>query len=589
VDQAPGAYLLGELETLSDASHQDLGRRDLDAIRDYLNRDLYAFARVVFNYKDLDPTLHGQIAQWISLWGQVQIRRMGDILWVPYHQLRPSDEILQDCRRLMTQIPREFFKTSMGTIANTLWQICREPDRPVALFNERLDNVAKKAVGAIRQTVMGNKLFQDVYRDLLPTGIHYRDTQSMPRWWKWNDFELDFQGKRVGEPEYSISAHGVESSAVGGHWPKLIFDDLIGEKQKVSEAEMNRTREFIKGHVYLMRPAENSMVYVNCTPWTYRDVYYDLLANYNYKLYRRSALELPDGTPDIDKGESIFPSKLPTAQLRAMYRRDAAKGDAAVFWSQIMCIPKAGTDQSFSTEWVRWGTCDPAESDPIFYIEQPSYNPQVGWEVVGGERPTQTTPLRLLKKAIILDPAPSEKSDQAKQPRARNAILVEGIDCWGRRYLLETWAKRADYMEVIAQCFELATKWRCDRLFVEEVNFSNVYRHWISREQRSDGRFPGVRLSVVPLSPKGREKDTRILSRTASWQAGLYYVNRGLCDQFLTELAEYPHGDTRDLLDCMGYDADPGVLPRPESYQESRIRRWRDHRADETADPITHY
>jgi len=584
-----GAWLVDELGSLSDASHRDLGTQDLDAIRSYLNEDLYAFARIIFNYKDLDTHLHGQIAQWIKLWGQVRVRRLGQEFLLPYHNLRQSDEILDDYRRLMTQIPREMFKTSLGTIANAIWQICREPHLPVALFNERLDNVAKKALGAIRQTIQANKLFQDIYRDLLPPGIHYRDRRSMPRSWKWNDFELDMEGKRIGEPEYSLSAHGVESSAVGGHWPKLIFDDLIGERQKVSEAEMGRSREFIKGHIYLMRPAENSMVYVNCTPWTYRDIYYDLLAHYNYKLYRRSALELPDGTPDIDKGESIFPSKLSTIQLRSMYRRDAAKGDAAVFWSQMQCLPKAGVDQSFDTEWVRWGACDPEEDDPTFHIEPPSYSKEVGWVVEEGEAPTRGVPLRLMHKALILDPAPSERTAQAREPRARNAILVEGIDCWGRRFLLEAWAKRADYMETISAAFHLSERWRADRLFVEEVNFSNVYRHWISREQKYDGRFPGRNLQAIPVSPKGRDKDTRILSRTAGWKSGLYYVNRGYCDQFLTGLAEYPYGETRDLLDCMGYDADPGVLLRPESNREVKIRRYRERRLEETRDTVTHY
>lgn len=479
--------------------------------------------------------------------------------------------------------------TSMGTIANGLWQICREPHLPVAIFNERLDNVAKKALGSIRQVVQGNKLFQDIYRDLLPPGVHYRDSKSMPRSWKWNDFELDFEGKRLGESEYSLSAHGVESAAVGGHWPKIILDDLIGERQKVSNAEMERSREFIKGHVYLMRPAENSMVYVNCTPWTYRDVYYDLLANYNYKLYRRSALELPDGTPDVDNGESIFPAKLSTRQLKSMYARDANKGDAAVFWAQMMCVPKAGSDQSFSQDWVRYGLCDPTENEPVFYIEAPYYSKDVGWVTADGDKPTQEVPLRLMHKAIILDPAPSERTAQSKEPRARNAIIVEGLDCWGRRFLLETWAKRADYTETISKCFELSQKWHTDRLFVEEVNFSTVYRHWIAREQRPDGHYKDSHLAVQPLSPKGREKDTRILSRTASWQAGLYYVNRGLCNQFLTEFAEYPHSSTRDLLDCMGYDADPGVLTRPESGFELKLRRYREHKMDEGRDTVTRY
>ena len=585
-----GEWLVSELTNLTDASHQDLGPRDLTTIREYLNSNLYAFARVIFDYKDLDPKLHGQVGEWLNLWGQVRIVRLGEEQWVHYTTLRQTDIILDDYRRLMTQIPREFFKTSTGTIANALWQISKEPHLPIAIFNEKLDNVAKKALGAIRATVESNKLYQDLYRDILPPGIHYKDNTRMPRSWKWNDFELDFQGKRTGEPEYSISAHGVQSSAVGGHWPKIIFDDLIGETQKTSNAEMERTREFIKGHVYLMRPAENSMVYVNCTPWTYTDVYRDLLEHYGYKLYRRSALELPDGTPDVDNGESIFPTKLSTRQLKSMYERAKSQGNAAGYWSMMMCIPKAGNEQSFNQDWLKYGVCDPNETEPIFQIEPAFYQPGWSWVNFGDkDKPTPGVHLKDLTKVMILDPAPSEASAKNKEPRARNALLVEGIDCWGRRFLLEAWAKRADYTETITQCFTLAKKWRVDRLYVEEVNFSNVYRHWIIREQRSDGRFPDTKLQVMPLKPAGRDKDTRILARTPQWQQGLYYVNRGYCNQLLTEYAEYPHGETRDLLDCMGYDADPGVLIRPEARTEANYRIYRDHKLAETADPITHY
>src|SRR5882672_4280452 len=85
---------------------------------------------------------------------------------------------------------------------------------------------------------------------------------------------------------------------------------------------MELAREWVRTHCALMRPAENSLSYVNCTPWTYNDIYVTMISNYRYKVYRRSALENHTGEPDIATGEPIAPNKFSGAQLRAMYKVD---------------------------------------------------------------------------------------------------------------------------------------------------------------------------------------------------------------------------------------------------------------------------
>lgn len=571
-DTPDGKALLQEATSLSDASIRDLGPNELTAVRDYLNKDLFVFARFIFGYKDLIPSLHGELAAWIGLWGQVEVDRGSGPELISWDQVSTSDMVLQDYRRMMTQIPRETFKTSLGTRANALWQLCREPNKPVAIFNERLDN-AKRWLSAIRSVVEGSKDFQIIYKDLLPPGIFFEDTRTMPRSWKWSDAELDFNGKDLGEAEHSLSAHGVEAATTGGHWPKLILDDLISVKHKLSEVEMDRAREWVSNHVYLMRPAERSLAYVNCTPWTYTDIYRDLLRDYGYKLYRRSMLEDKDGRPDVAVGESIFPQKLSTVQLRKMYERDPY-----TFQSQLQCIPAVGRESGFNISWIRKGTCSPdaTDTEPEFIIDPDSYNPEV-MSVHFPDRqgkPPRRVPLHLLRKEIILDPAPSEKGEVKREPHARTAMLVEGIDPWGRRFILEAWAGREDYDGILRQLFTLAQRWGVRLAHVEEVNFSNVYRHWVRREQQPDGRWPSFGLQVRPLKPSKREKDARILGRQPDWIAGLYYINTPLCAQFLTEYAEYPNSETVDLMDCMGYDKDPGVLTRPETPDERRDREW---------------
>lgn len=573
---ARGEWLLGELDSLGD-SHlvEDFNARDLADLRAYLDSDLYAFARVIFGFRDLIPTLHGDLAAWIANWGQMEVELPTGVReWRYYTQVPADAKVVRDYCRIMTQVPREHFKTSLGTLANSLWQASRiDPDgvpgiyRPIAIFNERQDNATKWCRG-VRDIIQSSRLYQRVYSELIPPGIAKGDTRTMPRFWKWNDAEIDLNGKRPGEVEASISAHGIESATTGGHWPKIIMDDPISVKHKQSNLEMERTREWLKNHIYLMRPAERSLAYVNCTTWTYADIYVDCTRDYNYKLYRRSALENEQGEPDVANGTSIFPEKLSTEKLRDMYKRDPWG-----FLAQMMNLPTPGQHQAFNPDWMRFGSIvEDSRGEPAFLIDNAHYDPTAVAETTS-EAPPRLVPLHSLSKAIILDPAPTEPTDQRQDPHARNAILVEGIDSWGRRYILESWADRLGYEGVIAKVFELAAKWACERLWVEEVNFSNVYRHWIAREQRPDGKFAGQYLAVLPLKPNKREKHARILAREPAWRQGLYYLNREGTLPFQVEFTEYPNSQTVDLMDCMGYDTD--ALVRPESHDERLERlRW---------------
>lgn len=577
--------------TSSGARAEDLSGNDADRLRALTDASLYYFCRLIMGYGDLTPDLHGDLTDYLGVWGYCLVDDVPEPRWVYYTDVdEANDAILEDYRRLMTQIPREHFKTSVGTVANSLWQLSREPHLPVAIFNEKQDN-AKRWLRGIRELAEGNKLYQQLYRHILPPSIHFADTRTLGKSWKWNDNEMNFEGRRLGEVEYSLSAHGIESATTGGHWPKMILDDLISVKHMQSQAEMERARDWVRTHTSLMRPAEKSMAYVNCTPWGYGDIYTDLIRDYGYKVYRRSALEHPETRePDVVHGESIMPRKLTTKRLKAMYARDPF-----TFMAQYQCSAKPGRETGFDPEWLRYGQIDREwdsftgdEGEPYFTIYPDHYSPEAYTcpkEALGGMSPPAKVPLKLMRKVLIMDPAPSDPAKRKQDPNARTAILVEGRDPWGRRYLLESWADRLDYMDVLGEVFRLAAKWKTSRLFVEEVVFSNVYRFWLQREQEKDGRFPFAGVRAIPLKPAGREKDDRITARQVAWRQGLYYLNKAETALFVNEFTEYPHGTTRDLMDCMGYDNDGGVLPRPLTDVEREATEGR----RSTRDPITGY
>lgn len=548
---AAGKETLLEMQGISDAEPQDLGQSQVSQVREYLDGDLFAFAWFVFGFQDLVPELHGKIATLLERWGT------------------PGWE------RIMIQIPREFFKTSLCTIANPLWQVARQPNLPVAIFNEKQDN-AEMWVRTIRDTVRGSALFHMIYKDLLPPGIGPNEGRTMPRWWKWNDREIVLQRDRA-QPEASICANGIGSACAGRHWPKTIKDDLISEDAAKSPSVMQTAKDWFDKSLYLERPALKGWDLVACTPWAYDDVYAHILRTYDYKLYRRAALEDKHGDQDIN-GESIFPSKLTTAELRKHYDRDNFG-----YMSQMQCTPRPGKDQSFDAGWIRWGSVSYADPErPKFVIRDQDFDPSIKDQVRLGETPPQVVPISLMSKIVFLDPAPSEQRDINRDKKARNGALVVGMDAWGRKFVLEDWADRIDPLDVINQMFKLMDKWGTNVLGIEEVVFSILYRHWITEESFRRGRM----VRMLKLKPGNKDKDTRITSLIPGYRQGLYYHNQGSTKALVKEMAEYPYGTTRDLLDAHAYDY---KLQRPRTLEEEQHQALQARVASVGRNPVTGY
>jgi hypothetical protein len=537
------------LETIREIPPEDLSDPQIEEIRSQLlapRGGLFAFCWAIFQYQDIVPEIHKPICDLMGIWGT------------------PGYE------RLMVQIPREFFKTSIFTRGNALWQVCRGfyqgSDESVAIFNERLENTSKW-IRAIKDVVQSNRLFHVLFRDLLPPGVHYSDKRAMPRWWKWSDVELLFQRNQAGIPEASITGSGITAAATGGHWPTIIKDDIISVEAARSSAVMEFAKEWFDKSLYLERPALKGRDLIVCTPWTYDDVYSHIIRKYNYKVYRRSALEA---------GKSIFPQKLTTEELLLQQERDPFG-----FSSQMQCHPRPGREQNFQYSWLKWGHI-PIDQDR-FIVRRECYNPDL--TVVPGEKPPRITNLDQMAKVILFDPAPSEQRDRNKERHARNALVVEGIDCWGRRYLLECWADRVDPYDVLRQLFKLCRKWGTNRVAIEEEVFSKLYRPLI--RMHSELYEKSFHIQFVRLLTKKQDKDTRITAMIPKCREGLYYINEVGCEEWVQEYVEYPHSRTRDLLDAWAYDDQ--ALRRPLTGVEVQDMVHRQGDAPSTRDSVTGY
>ncbi len=570
--------VLRDLIGLADANPQDLSNAQVKSLRAMFEDPtvgLYLFATQIFGYVDLTPTLHLPICTFLGRWGQSVLESGGIITHPPTEK---DGNVVDSYRRLIVMIPREMFKTSLCTRANALWTLCRNPNATVGIFNEKAEN-AERWVGAIAQVVERSILFQTLWHDMVPRGIGYWDREkgiNRARSHKWGDSGLLFERSQYGIPELSIEPHGIGGATVGKHFTHMILDDIIGKNAAYSTAIMQEAITWVDNQRPLERPAENGCELISCTPWAYHDVYAHKLKKWpgEYKLHRRHILEDSEGHADHINGTSIFPEKMSTQKAKQLL-----KTDFFVNMAQYQCIPRAGKDQSFSPEWLNFGTIVGPPERPVFRISDDYYNPEICDPESGDTEAPQFVPLSWINKAIILDPAPSKSTELKREPGAANGICVVGKDPWGRRYCFEAKALREGPTEILHEIIRLGLHWGTLRIGIEEVNFSAVYAPLYDTIVRH--LYPDLYIEFFACETGGQDKHARIKqSLIRVFENKFWIFNQAGCGHLVQELLEFPHGETVDLPDALSYTDFALSRPDPPGTREIFERALRREQAN---------
>lgn len=186
---------------MSDLVTEASAEQQRDWLRDLCLRSTYAFATVVCRYPDLQPALHGAMAEWID---------------------RPAPR-----GRKLGIAPRDHLKTSVWTIPKILRRATEDPHRRILLSNE----VIAKPIKWINE--MQGIVQSPIYRWLFP------DVVPDPEKVRWNQTQIELKRDRpLSQP--TIEGIGVGSSRTGDHYDEIHEDDLVGEDARESQLVMQR-------------------------------------------------------------------------------------------------------------------------------------------------------------------------------------------------------------------------------------------------------------------------------------------------------------------------------------------------------------
>lgn len=214
----------------------EITEREIKAI-DYTN-NFYKFCCECLGYADLLPE-HKELCKFIS---------------IPEVDNHKSKLIL---------MPRYSFKSSVVTIAYSLWRLAGEPDLRILIYSESATR-AQSFLQGIKNHILGESEKSKFRKD-------FGKWETDPHKGKWNESQIIIATRKNAQSEPSIDTGGIETGKVGMHYDLIIFDDIVSDLNTTTKAQMDKIYDCYKKSMSLLKPGGE--VIITGTRWNFGDAY----------------------------------------------------------------------------------------------------------------------------------------------------------------------------------------------------------------------------------------------------------------------------------------------------------------------------
>lgn len=294
---------------------------------------LYPFARDFLGYTDMMPQPHWEMCEFL----EQAVKPLFD----PF---RPQVQ-----EKSMMLVPRGCFKTTIGSVALTIWLLIQLPNLRI-LLDSHTHGFSQEILFEIKEHLQSEK-FMGIFGDW------EKDSG------RWSEDSIVINKRTQPRKEPSIQTSGVDKSKAGGHFDLIIADDIVDEKG-VTEIGIRRTRRHFNRLVPILET--NGCQLVTGTRWAFNDVYGFLLEKDRKLVAAEKEAEykriLHHGAWKED-GSLYFPTKLTADFLynaklsmtdkdfAVWYLNEPIEGDFKVFPRRYIQFykpsPGAGTDGGY--------------------------------------------------------------------------------------------------------------------------------------------------------------------------------------------------------------------------------------------------
>jgi hypothetical protein len=405
-------------------------------------------------------------------------------------------------------LPRGHFKSTVVTIGDSIrialpddagtspWPRNLGPNGRIAIAHE-IEKQASKFLGNITGHFMSNPVLMGLFPECVP----------VPRRQIINTTQLELPRKEIWT-EATFEAFNVGARSQGRHYNFLKLDDLIGDAARDSVTIMAAAKDWFDNIQAFFSTFSRDHFDLVGTRWALDDLY-----AHAHNAYGKQLKKYIRGVEEKNaKGErvAIFPEEFNPEKLGILRK------NPKVFNAQYANNPLAGASE-FDQSWKR------------FY----EWDGQNTIRFQGG-----SVNLSACDIIILIDPAVI----------GEGGYLITANDANDNIFIIK--AKRHAWKppELVNELFLDVQRWQPRLVVIESVLFSEVFQHWIIREQS----FRDIRFRIEPAKTRQKSKDSRVRGLSNFFQAGHIYFHKDQLDL----IEEFDHfGATKEyhLLDALAY------------------------------------
>jgi predicted phage terminase large subunit-like protein len=183
-------------------------------------------------------------------------------------------------------MPRFTFKSCIVTVGYTLWRLAKDYNLRLLIYSDAASK-AEGFLGSITNHITG-KVAGSKFREI------FGHWEVDPKKDKWNQSQIVIGFRQTAYAEPSIDTGGIETSKIGFHYPLIIFDDIVSDKNVTTKAQMDKVADCYKKALSLLVPG-GEIIMVG-TRWHFGDLYGRLLAeNAENRLFETFIRKAYDG------------------------------------------------------------------------------------------------------------------------------------------------------------------------------------------------------------------------------------------------------------------------------------------------------
>ncbi len=499
----------------TESRRSELAERGLD--------DLYFFTKGILGYNLLVPHVHGHLCKFL------------DTCHV---------------KRRMLLMPRTHFKTTIATIAQTMKDICIDPNVRILIVGSTATN-AERFLTEISEHFRRNQMFRWLYADIIPDSFTSLDST-------WTKREVTVPRDLISR-EPTIDTIGARGTVESRHYNKIRADDIIGEAELHSEGEMEKTIEWIQGfESLLISPIEDEIDFTG-THWRINDVYsfaQDFFSN-EIKEWTdigpyakvRGELALFKRNARKDDGDPIFPEMISRQFLDRLQRKNPKR-----YAAQYANDPLLSGETTFSVEDLQYFTRTGPEGRIIHFTH------------AGEDFRVRLTELDIIS---VCDPAVAESRHSCDTAQLVVAKHAE-TDCV---FVLEAEIGDTKPDETIDIMFRQDEEYHLRLCSIEVVAYQKALKYWARKIAREQGK---PFLPIHEFHPGSqRTKDERIRGLMPLVQSHLLYILPSM-STLIYEFTHYTRDgkSKRDGLDALSQISEHFISSWSKQHELETREAW---------------